>query len=311
MDIAGIAKLESDILAKRKELPFLSPYAKKQGLKNELGLRLRQGKDAISCNALIAMIEEYQNLCEAALAEQSEELTPDAREAVPFLLRYLEDRASDPNADPSPTLKTYACYVVQGIDAQLFLPAEQAVLLTDLLLEYQKAGFPWRAKEYACMLRELLSHTDSVSVIYTRLCGFYREVCDLRSAMDVCHMGANALKRTGNLKEAATLESSALGNALDVLGVILPSEEEIKAEYGEYAEIVLGYPKRYLLRHDPRESAPEFQDAYDEVMEEVLERLGTEPAHGLVLWHAMTDAFSRRGISWRDPHLTNPGIRFD
>ena len=69
-----------------------------------------------------------------------------------------------------------------------------------------------------------------------------------------------------------------------------------------------------MLKVDPVQATPQWEDVIYEVEKEVDEQLKDEPrcmgfCHSY--WSAKRAALSRRGIEWRSPSAMNPGVMFD
>ena len=94
---------------------------------------------------------------------------------------------------------------------------------------------------------------------------------------------------------------------------IIPTDEEIKDTFKEYSDIIIkakngiGY-----IKHDKVEQTKEFQDVYDEVMEEV-EIIASKNNVNIpqYKWMLMADALLKRGIIWKSPQVMNPKVKFD
>lgn len=69
-----------------------------------------------------------------------------------------------------------------------------------------------------------------------------------------------------------------------------------------------------MLKVDPVQATPEWEDVIYEVEKEVDEHLEDEPrGMGFCFgyWSAKRAALARRGIEWRSPSAMNPGVMFD
>lgn len=69
-----------------------------------------------------------------------------------------------------------------------------------------------------------------------------------------------------------------------------------------------------MLKTDPVQATPEWENVIYEVEKEVDEELKDEPrGMGFCFgyWSAKRSALSRRGIEWRSPSTMNPGVMFD
>lgn len=69
-----------------------------------------------------------------------------------------------------------------------------------------------------------------------------------------------------------------------------------------------------MLRFDPVERTEEWENVIYDVMKECDRRLeGESPRMGFCFshWSTMRTVLEEYGISWRDPHLMNPGVMFD
>lgn len=69
-----------------------------------------------------------------------------------------------------------------------------------------------------------------------------------------------------------------------------------------------------MLKSDPVQATPEWEEVIYEVEQEVDEELKDE-SRGMgfcfAYWSAKRDALERRGVEWKTPSLMNPGVMFD
>ncbi len=88
-------------------------------------------------------------------------------------------------------------------------------------------------------------------------------------------------------------------------------EANIKAaDEMRYNDIV----NRSHLKHDPLEWTREWEDVIDDVDVEAYKKLGgyrRGMGFCFAFWSARHTALRKRGLSWRDPQMMNPGVMFD
>lgn len=92
----------------------------------------------------------------------------------------------------------------------------------------------------------------------------------------------------------------------------LPSEEELTKTYKEASQLpVSALQGRGYLLHDPVEASDQFQEVYDEVMEEAYKEIDLLPdSTPQERWAVIKKYFLKHGIRWRDPGEMNPGMMF-
>ena len=69
-----------------------------------------------------------------------------------------------------------------------------------------------------------------------------------------------------------------------------------------------------MLKCDPVQATPEWEEVIYEVEQEVDEELKEEPrgmGFCFAYWSAKRAALERRGVEWKTPSLMNPGVMFD
>lgn len=92
----------------------------------------------------------------------------------------------------------------------------------------------------------------------------------------------------------------------------LPGKEELEQTYKEASPLpVSALEGRGYLKHDPVEASEEFQNAYDEVMEEAYAEIDRKTTSSPEeRWAVIKKAFYKRGIVWKDPGEMNPDMMF-
>lgn len=290
-------------------IPFLSPFA---GPYNSLG---RLKREIASGNKDPKILDAYQKLSEYLRVGEAfvkEQATTRSFEDNAFLIVFCLDALKDWAFEKSEELlESLLGFYGDGED---FLPTVKTMLLYEIILAYRRGNYPWRAKPYAKQLRELLLEEEGPATVYFELAAFYHSVTDHVSASEVALFGAEALlKRESELKSASQLARNAYAYALSIPNYSFPSEEEITQKFQQEAKTVLGYPKYLSFRSDPIECSPEFQAAYDEVMEEAMAKYLKEEGGRVphMLWSYMKEGFLKKGIQWKDPQQMNPAMRID
>ncbi|MBO4541467.1 MAG: hypothetical protein J5736_05785, partial [Bacilli bacterium] len=290
-------------------IPFLNQF---MGPYNSLGRLKREiengSKDPKILDAY-QKLSEYLRVGEAFVKEQAKTRNfEDNAFLIAFCLEAMKDYAFERGKELLESL-----LLVYG-EGEEFLPLEKSMLLYEIVLGHRRGDYPWRAKPYAKQLKELLKEKEGPFQIYLDLSAFYQSVTDHVSASEVALMGAEALlKREPELKHAAQLARNAYSYALAIPDYPFPSEEEIVQKYQQEAKTVLDYPKYLTFRSDPIECSPEFQAAYDEVMEEAMAKYLREEEGRIphMLWSYMKEGFAEKGIQWKDPQQMNPTMKLD
>ena len=276
MDSIRTLDLRDRIQERRFLFPNLSSYLGPWGMVKAIQRDERMNKATPELLAFKEDLLRYIDFGLSFLKEQANvrDLT-EARFVIAFSLDALNDEAFDEKEDIlSALLPFYG-------DGEDILPQERAMLLYLIVLAYSKDHFPWRGKPYAKALLDMAEANDPLPYeIYRGLLVFYLIVLDRPDAERVALIGAKNLRQRGDEKRASALENEAAKQA---------------------------------IKHDPIESTPAFQEAYDEVMEEAMKRylaLG-ETRIVFTLWEYMEEGFAKKGISWKNPKRMNPEIRFD
>lgn len=308
MDAIQPLDLKKRIDVVRREFPFLPAFLGPWGTLKRCETEQRRGNEDPKLNAFIEDLRKYVEFGAAFVKEQGKDRDP---QEAHFVLVFCLDAFTDTSYDEYESL--LGPLVAFYGDGEDFLPREKTMLLYDIVLGCRRGSYPWRAKGFAKELYACLLENDAPYEVWQGLSAFYKVVLDWPHAVEVASKGADVFGKKGLMKEAALLYRDALVSATVLPDYEFPSEEEIGKAYGQFAETVLGYPKFASMRHDPIESSPEFQAAYDDVMEEATARFLKETdgriAH--TLWAYMAEGFAKRGIHWRNPQLMNPSMKFD
>ena len=302
-----LLQIRGEIPKKRPDLPQFPSYLGPWGLYDRVETERAKGNHDEKVIALGELLEQYFRLGNTLLEAQLFEPQIEAlRELLPFCL----DAVNDPYCNEAGKVVDILLRFREKVSLK---PDEEIVLLYIVILGYRRDNYPWRARPYAARLRALIKEREVPANIYNDLSAWYKVVLDYASACDVALSGAELLLNAGKEKQAASLARDGYACAVQLPGFVFPSEEEIKARYGEYADVVLSYPSRAGFKRDPVEATEEFQAVYDEVMEEAMAKYLSEPGAKVVqmLWSYMAEAFLKRDIVWSDPQLLNPSARFD
>ncbi len=302
-----LLQIRGQISKNRPDLPQFPSYLGPWGLYERVETERAKGNHDEKVIALGELLEQYfrtgNTLLEAQIFEPSVE-------ALRELLPYCLDAVNDPYCHEADKVVDILLKLREKVALK---PDEETVLLYIVILGYRRGNYPWRARPCATRLRALIKEREVPANIYNDLSAWYKVVLDYASACDVALSGAEILLSAGKTKQAAALARDGYACAMQLPEFAFPSEEEIKARYGEFADLVLNYASRASLKHDPVETTEKFQAVYDEVMEEATARYLSEPGAKVVqmLWSYMAEAFLKRDIVWSDPQLMNPSARFD
>ncbi len=304
----NILQLKQELDAKRASFSCFPAYMKPYQLRERFDAELRNKPDDADLIAFGELLSRYIALGEELLLEQSHlrDLSR-AREIVVFAHDLVQDPCRDEN---DKLLEKLIAYYGDG---EGFKATDQLLLLYLIVSLYRSDDFRWRGKKYAKALREALRNSGGPRQVYGELAAFYRSVLDHPSASEVLLSGAQAFLLEGNLEDAALLKRDGLATGVHIPGFVFPSEEDIRKQFGEKADVVLSYPRHAGLKHDPIEASPEFQKVYDEVMEEAMAKYLALKGGRMIfaLWGFMQEGFARHGIMWKNPQWMNPRARFD
>ncbi len=239
---------------------------------------------------------------------------------VAYLLLYQHGIATDTSSERDMHLELFESYLDLLLRDEALDVTEESLMRASLIGQYSLGTRrPWRARRHAERLAVLLVILEGKAMARPKashalvLAGFYAEVSDLRRAASLALVAADTYARWGYEKDAA----DALYTALRYEAALPPSmrkisESEVRVRLGERAAEVLAAASRPALRRDEVEHTAEFIGSYDEVMEAVMDRAEAE---GYTLpqsiWRIQREELARRGITWRDPGIMNPGVKFD
>lgn len=239
---------------------------------------------------------------------------------VPYLLLYQHGIATDTTSAHDMHLELFESYLDLLVQDGVLRVTEESLMRASLIGQYSLGSCrPWRARRHAERLAVLLVILEGKAMARPKashalaLAGFYAEVSDLCRAASFALVAADTYVRWGYEDDAA----DALYTALRYEAMLPPSmrkisADEVRVRLGERAAEVLAAASRPALRRDEVEHTAEFIGIYDEVMEAVTDRAEAE---GLTLpqsiWQIKSEELARRGITWRDPGLMNPGVKFD
>lgn len=308
MDSIQPLELKKRIDQRRKEFSFLPSYMGPWALLGRCQLEQRKGNQDPAFSSFCEDLQEYARFGLSFVHEQAS--IRDAGEA-PFIETFCLDAMKDPSFEEHASLlEDLLAYYGDGED---FLPRDGIVLLLDIVLGYRRGPYPWRGKKYARELFRLLDDEPYPREFWQTLADFYKSVLDYRSASDVALEGSAILLKNKKKKDAALLCRDGLASALALPHFRFPEEARIREFYEEEADVALSYPRYATFKHDPIEASPEFQNAYDEVMEEATKRYLKEKEGRviLLLWSYMAEGFAKRGIAWKTPKQMNPSMKFD
>jgi len=187
--------------------------------------------------------------------------------------------------------------------------------LTTMVAAYQRLGYPWRGRQYAALLENVMKKVPFRDG-YDELIRFYQNVRDLPHAIALAEEATRACLKVGKVSLGATYARKAyqMYRILPLAMRYIPSDDEIRKTFGEHATEVLRYRShKPNLAVDPVEHTADFRAVYDEVMEATEKRLAEEgDAHiPQQRWSIMTEEFYKRGVEWKDPGTMNPGVMFD
>ena len=294
--------LRKKVLAKRSEFSFLPSYLGPFGMMKALQREMNKGAVNPNVNFYAVELSEYISFGKSFVIEQSQ---VHRNEEAPFVIAFARDAFSDSEFEESEALLEH---LLLCFNDEELIPASREAYLSTILLGYMRIGRYFKGLCYAYALEEAASGGDCYEIL-----GRYLSMnLSFPKAADAYLKGAEVFLKAGNHAKAARLACSGYAHLAQIPGSSLPTEEEIKKKYGEEAPIVLAYPKRLAIKHDPVEFAPEFQRVYAQAMEEAYDEFEKRgKAHAFVLWEAMEKAFAKRGIAWKNPQKMNPNVKFD
>lgn len=297
-----LLQLRGSIAKQRPNSPQFPAYLGPWGLKQ----RCEQTDDP-SIADFRSLLDQY--LRRGNLLLEAQLLVP-SKEALRELLPYCLDAVKDPDCPDVGKIVHVLTHYLHSVSVS---EDEQIVLLYIIVLGYRRGDYPWRGREYADALRELIATREVPANMYADLAAWYKAVLSYRIASEVALNGAKILLQAGKTKQSASLCRDGIASLAVLPTFEFPPEEAIRQTYDEFANLILPYPTHPTFRHDPVEDSEEFQAVYDEVMEEAMKQYeeGKGPKVVQALWGYMTEGFAKRGIFWSDSQLMNPTVRFD
>ena len=287
-------------------MTFAPPRLGMWGLYALIKEEQENGNHDPNLKSAIQLLDQYFRLGEKLLFAQRFKPT---RDTLKELFPYCFDAASDPAC---PNVEEVVDALLYTRKELLLSKDEETMLLYIVLVSYRNGLYPWRGRPIATALWNLIRDFPSSYNVVNELAQWHKIVLDCASAAEVSLAGAKALSKIGKEEQAAKLAYSGLCLATYVPDFVFPKEKKLRKEFGYRAEEVLAYRDYEGVKRDPIEASPEFQCAYDEVMEEAMPRYlaSPEPRPITRLWEEMKVSFQKRGIDWKDPKTLNPDHRF-
>lgn len=187
---------------------------------------------------------------------------------------------------------------------------------------YAKSRYYFRANSVVLSLLQLIEKDNYNEIpqefayeFYKEVARFFYRVCNRRKAMECYKNAANCIKNK-SLEKAAYVMSkyyeinSAFPKNLKESADI----EQIKNEYGDYADTIISKVNYKFMEVDKVEFTDKFIDNYINVLEEVEQEIDKVGDLHLSLqrWSIKKDILKKKyKINWRTPKEMNPRVMFD
>ena len=150
---------------------------------------------------------------------------------------------------------------------------------------------------------------------YLEAADYYITACQRDKAMSCYRKAALTAKERGDVEGSAYAMQKyyRVNQSFPEPMRIKPNVEEIQAEYGKYAPIVLQGINDLTFKVDPIEFTENFAEKYQAVMWKVEAEIDKTRDINSVYqrWNLMEKYFAEINTPWRCPKTMNPGVMFD
>ena len=235
----------------------------------------------------------------------------------PYLYTLAEDNTSHDRISPELIL-----FFGENTKKKCYLSSvdEYAIFYYLLIKIKAKGRYAFAYPHLADELVECIESSENMPSksrmnFYLEAADYYITACQRDKAMTCYQKAALTAKENGDVEGSAYAMQKyyRVNQSFPEPMQIKPNAEEIQAEYGKYAPIVLQGINAPTFKVDPIEFTENFAEKYQAVMWKVEAEIDkTQDLNSVYQrWSLMEKYFAEINTPWRCPKAMNPGMMFD
>lgn len=235
----------------------------------------------------------------------------------PYLYTLAEDNTSHDRIPPELIL-----FFGENTKKKCYLSSvdEYAIFYYLLIKIKAKGRYAFAYPHLADELVECIESSENMPSksrmnFYLEAADYYITACQRDKAMTCYQKAALTAKENGDVEGSAYAMQKyyRVNQSFPEPMQIKPNAEEIQAEYGKYAPIVLQGINAPTFKVDPIEFTENFAEKYQAVMWKVEAEIDkTQDLNSVYQrWSLMEKYFAEINTPWRCPKAMNPGMMFD
>ncbi|MBQ2377506.1 MAG: hypothetical protein II297_03785 [Clostridia bacterium] len=235
----------------------------------------------------------------------------------PYLYTLAEDNTSHDRISPELIL-----FFGENTKKKCYLSSvdEYAIFYYLLIKIKAKGRYAFAYPHLADELVECIESSENMPSksrmnFYLEAADYYITACQRDKAMTCYQKAALTAKENGDVEGSAYAMQKyyRVNQSFPEPMQIKPNAEEIQAEYGKYAPIVLQGINAPTFKVDPIEFTENFAEKYQAVMWRVEAEIDKTRDLNSVYqrWSLMEKYFAEISTPWRCPKAMNPGMMFD